>query len=92
VNLTKKNISKNISIKLGLSNDDSIKLLNKFNEFISKKSKLGYQVKISKFGVFALKETKKRIGRNPLTKKEYIIKSMDKVAFKPSNVIKKKLN
>tara|TARA_B100000767_G_scaffold169432_1_gene158628 strand:- start:3027 stop:3305 length:279 start_codon:yes stop_codon:yes gene_type:complete len=90
--ITKKNISNNISNITGISSKDSVALLHAFNKLISKKSLLGYQIKIARFGVFTLKKTKKRTGRNPLTKKEYIISPMGKVTFKPSNIVKNKIN
>tara|TARA_B110000003_G_C16578648_1_gene507158 strand:+ start:291 stop:569 length:279 start_codon:yes stop_codon:yes gene_type:complete len=90
--ITKKNISHNISNNIGISIKDSEDLFHTFNKLITEKSLLGYQIKIARFGVFTLKKTKKRTGRNPLTKKEYIIDPMEKVTFKPSNVIKNKIN
>tara|TARA_B100000768_G_C11180932_1_gene332884 strand:- start:550 stop:828 length:279 start_codon:yes stop_codon:yes gene_type:complete len=90
--ITKKKISHNISNNIGISINDSEALFHIFNKLITEKLFLGYQVKIARFGVFTLKKTKKRTGRNPLTKKEYIIDSMEKATFKPSNVIKNKIN
>ena len=54
----------------------------------SKKS----NVKLSNFGTFSYKLTPERIGRNPKTKKEFIIKEQNKFSFSPSNKIKKLIN
>ena len=50
------------------------------------------KVKISSFGTFKVMNKKERIGRNPKTKIEAKISSRKVVKFKPSLVIKKKLN
>ena len=39
-------------------------------------------VKISNFGTFYNHETPKRIGRNPLTKKEFVINKRQKITFR----------
>ena len=49
-------------------------------------------VKVNGFGSFNFKETPKRFGRNPKTKESYIIPSMNKLNFRPSNKIKEVLN
>ena len=50
------------------------------------------KLNISKFGVFHVKTTKNRIGRNPKTKKEYNILSSKRLSFTPSNYSKKFIN
>ena len=49
-------------------------------------------VKISGFASFYSKNSVQRIGRNPMTKKEFIIPSIKKVVFQPSNKVKKRIN
>jgi nucleoid DNA-binding protein len=39
-----------------------------------------------------MKETPSRIGRNPKTKKEHVIKARKKLVFKPSAEVKKRIN
>ena len=50
------------------------------------------KVKISNFGTFYEHTSPKRIGRNPKTKEEFIIKKRKKLAFKSSSFVKKSLN
>ena len=50
------------------------------------------KVKISSFGTFEVINKKERIGRNPKTKVEAKISSRKVVKFKPSVIIKEKLN
>ena len=49
-------------------------------------------VKISNFGTFHIRFKKKRVGRNPKTKEEKIIKERNVVLFKPSKDFKKFIN
>jgi nucleoid DNA-binding protein len=91
MSLGKKDISKNISTKTHSSFKLSEQILNTFIDLLKKKS-LESSVKISKFGTFNKVTSAERIGRNPLSKKEFLIKKRSKIAFKSSNVVKKFLN
>ena len=50
------------------------------------------KVKISNFGTFSLRLKKSRVGRNPKTKEEKIIKGRNVVLFKPSKEFKSYIN
>ena len=91
MNLSKKNIVKNITIKSGLSTQESANILESFLLLIKTKTKLR-SVKLSSFGTFSYKQTPKRIGRNPKTKDSYIIPALNKLNFKPSHKIKEEIN
>jgi len=91
-NLTKKDITNKLHSRLGLSKNLLGNILDNFfqslvNELIIKK-----RIKISSFGTFEVKHKKERIGRNPKNKIEFKISSRKIVKFKPSDIIKKKLN
>ena len=49
-------------------------------------------IKISKFGTFSIRNKKKRIGRNPLTKENKVISDRNVVLFKPSKEFKDLVN
>ena len=90
MSLTKKDLAKNISKKLGLSQKDSLFFVQHFFKMlIDNKSS---NVNINRFGTFSYKKTPKRIGRNPKTLQEFQIKSRQKLTFKPSEEIKKNIN
>ena len=89
--VTKKNISKKISEKYGLSLKESSSLLDNFFSIIKTQSSRS-KIKISNFGSFYYKETVKRVGRNPKTKESYIIMPRKKLNFRGSNILKKFLN
>tara|TARA_B110000305_G_C18757912_1_gene323988 strand:+ start:98 stop:373 length:276 start_codon:yes stop_codon:yes gene_type:complete len=91
MNYTKALIYKKIATKLSISTTDSSKILDSFLSII-KKNVGSNIVKITRFGSFEMKETPKRIGRNPKTKESYIIDARNKVTFKISNKLKNFLN
>jgi len=91
VSLGKKDISKNISTKAHISLKTSEKVLNSFLDILKDKGRDNI-LKISKFGTFETKISPERIGRNPKTKEEYLIKKRSKLFFKNSNIVKSILN
>lgn len=90
--VTKKVIASYISEETDIPKNDSMSILNKFIELVVDKASNNELVKIAKFGSFKRVLTKKRVGRNPITKKEYIIKPSYKVSFNASNKLKETLN
>ena len=86
--LGKKDIVKNISTKIHISSKDSKKVLDSFIDLLIKNK----NIKLSNFGTFILINTPKRIGRNPKTKEEFLIKAREKLSFKASKKIKSFLN
>lgn len=91
MSVNKKIIIKKINKESLLSIEEGTFLLESFLLFIKEKTKSN-KVKLSGFGTFSLKKTPKRIGRNPKTLDSYIIPVINKLNFKPSNVIKDKIN
>tara|TARA_B100000242_G_scaffold258871_1_gene203372 strand:+ start:626 stop:901 length:276 start_codon:yes stop_codon:yes gene_type:complete len=91
MSLGKKDIAKDISSKAQISLADSKKLLDIFIDIVSTKS-FNHIVKISNFGSFYFHKSPKRIGRNPITKKTYVINERSKLSLKASNKIKKLIN
>ncbi len=90
MSLTKKELAKNISKKLGLSQKDSLFFVQNFFEIlIQNKTK---NISINNFGTFKYKKTPQRVGRNPKTLQKFKIKARQKFVFKPSDVIKSNLN
>ena len=82
-NLTKDLISRQISKEIGYSNNYSKKILNIFLKCMIHqvtKSDLNFK----NFGVFKKIFKSERIGRNPKTKEEYIIKPRKVLKFVPS--------
>ena len=91
MNITKKNIINNINKETAISIDDATNLMESFLLLVKKHAKTN-KVKLSGFGTFCFKKTPKRIGRNPKTSDSYIIPELNKLNFKPSNILKDKIN
>jgi integration host factor subunit alpha len=89
MSLGKKDIIQNISSKAQISTRSSGLILENFLSIIKTKSKI---IKLANFGVFYLRDTPSRIGRNPKTKEEFVIPKRNKLFFKASNTVKSALN
>jgi len=88
--VTKKDLAKNISNKLGLSQKDSLFFIKYFFRFLINNH--SSRINIHNFGSFTYKNTPKRIGRNPKTLQEFKIKARKKLSFGPSEEVKKSIN
>ena len=91
-NFTRKNLSNKIYKVLGFSKNFSRKIVDDFFEILISELIKSNRVKISSFGTFKVINKKERIGRNPKTKIEAKISPRKVVKFKPSMLIKEKLN
>ena len=91
-NLTRKDITNRLHSRLGLSKNLLSNILDDFFESLITELITKKKIKISSFGTFEVKNKKERIGRNPKNKVEFKISSRKIVKFKPSDIIKKKLN
>jgi nucleoid DNA-binding protein len=87
----KKDIILNISSKALISKDNSKEFFRNFLKLVASKSKSNV-VKISNFGTFYTKNTPKRLGRNPITKQEFVISKRAKLFFRSSNKIRNIIN
>ena len=91
-NFNRKNLSNKIYQNLGFSKNLSSSIVDNFFEIMTSELIRSNKVKISSFGTFKVMTKNERIGRNPKTKVEAKITSRKIVKFKPSLIIKKKLN
>jgi len=91
-NFNRKNLSNKIYQNLGFSKNFSSTIVDNFFDIMTSELVRSNKVKISSFGTFKVMSKKERIGRNPKTKIEAKITSRKVVKFKPSLIIKKKLN
>ena len=91
-NFTRKDLSYKIYQNLGFSKNFSSTIIDNFFEIIVQELLKSEKVKISSFGTFKVINKKERIGRNPKTKIEAKIVPRKVVKFKPSLLVKEKLN
>ena len=90
-NYKKIDIVNNLSKKTGFSVNLSRKLIDDFINILILNIKTG-NVNLKNLGSFKIINKRKRIGRNPKTKKEFIIESRKTLSFKLSKKILEKLN
>ena len=92
INLTKKDLVNLIYMQIGFSKQISENLIDDFFQTIVENLSKEKTLKLSKFGTFAIRKKKSRIGRNPKTKKETVISERNVVLFKPSKEFKDFVN
>lgn len=90
--MTKADIVEKVYEKIGFSKKEASELVDLV--FVTLKDVLGDggKVKISGFGNFLVREKKERIGRNPQTGEQLKISARRVLTFRPSQVLKAKLN
>ena len=91
-NFTRKDLSRQIYKNLGFSKNYSSKIVDDFFESLIKNIIESHKIKISSFGTFESIKKNERVGRNPKTKFEAKISARKIIKFKPSILIKNKLN
>lgn len=90
--LTRADISEAIYQNVGLSRHESADLVETVLAEISAALIAGNNVKISSFGSFMLRDKVGRIGRNPKTGEEVPIAPRRVLTFRPSQVLKGRIN
>ena len=90
--VTRANLAEAVYEAVGLSRTESAELVERVLELISDALVSGENVKLSSFGSFQVRSKNERIGRNPKTGEEVPILPRQVLVFKPSNVLKSKIN
>jgi integration host factor subunit alpha len=90
--VTRADLCEAVYQKVGLSRTESAELVEMFIEIMSNRIVAGEAVKLSSFGSFIVRSKGQRIGRNPKTGEEVPISPRRVLVFKPSNVLKQKIN
>ncbi len=86
--LTKASIAEKLFEELGLNKREAKELVELFFEEVRTALETGYQVKLSGFGNFDLRDKKQRPGRNPKTGEEIPITARRVVTFRPGQKLK----
>ena len=89
--VTRFDIAKNLSSNTGFSKEFSKKLIDDLIEVLIN-NLINESVKKKNFGTFKIIKKKQRIGRNPKTKENYIIKERNSVSFITSKKLLKIIN
>lgn len=90
--VTRADLAEAVYQHVGLSRAESASLVEMVLAEISEVLASGETVKLSSFGTFHVRQKAQRIGRNPKTGVEVPIKPRHVMVFKPSNVLKARIN
>jgi integration host factor subunit alpha len=90
--VTRADLCEAVYQKVGLSRTESADLVEMFIEIMSNRIVAGEAVKLSSFGSFIVRSKGQRIGRNPKTGKEVPISPRRVMVFKPSAILKQRIN
>lgn len=90
--VTRAELSEAVYQRIGLSRSESAALVELVLEEISASLARGDSVKLSSFGSFLVRDKGQRVGRNPKTGVEVPIEPRRVMVFKPSNIMKARVN
>ena len=90
--VTRAELSEAVFQEVGLSRDESGKLVASVFDQISNSLSVGSTVKVSSFGSFTIREKARRMGRNPKTGEEAPILPRRVIVFRASHVLKDRIN
>src|SRR5271154_3516855 len=90
--ITRAHLAERIYAQVGLSRNESADLLEHVLERVAVALESGESVKISGFGTFSVRQKGRRIGRNPKTGGEVPILPRRVLVFRPSHVLKARVN
>ena len=90
--VTRADLCEAVYQKVGLSRTESATLVELVLKEITDCLERGETVKLSSFGSFMIRDKGRRVGRNPKTGVEVPIDPRRVMVFKPSNVLKARIN
>jgi integration host factor subunit alpha len=90
--LTRADLAEAVYQRLGLSRTESAALVELMLAEICSAVERGETVKLSSFGSFVVRSKGERVGRNPKTGVEVPITPRRVMVFKPSNVMRARIN
>ena len=90
--ITRSDLSEAVYEEVGLSRNESAELVESVLQHIADALSRGEMVKISSFGSFSVRQKGRRVGRNPKTGEEVPILPRRVLVFRPSHVLKARVN
>ena len=90
--ITRADLSEVVYQRVGLSRTESSELVEMVLQQIAQAVVRGETVKLSSFGSFVVRSKGERVGRNPKTGVEVPITPRRVMVFKPSNILKGRIN
>jgi len=90
--ITRADLADKVHLEVGLPRQESAQLVEAVLDMMSDTLAGGETVKLSSFGSFVLRDKNGRIGRNPKTGEEVPIEPRRVLVFKPSQVLKERVD
>lgn len=90
--ITRADLADTVHQQVGLPRQESGQLVEAVLDMISDTLVAGDSVKLSSFGSFVLRDKNGRVGRNPKTGEEVPIEPRRVLVFKPSQVLKERVD
>ena len=90
--ITRADLSEAVYQRVGLSRTESSELVEMVLQEMAEAIAQGDTVKLSSFGSFVVRSKGERVGRNPKTGVEVPITPRRVMVFKPSNILKSRIN
>lgn len=90
--LTRADLAEAVVRKVGLPRNESQEFVELILGEISSTLAKGEAVKLSSFGSFGVRDKGQRVGRNPKTGQEVPITPRRVLVFRPSNIMKDRIN
>ena len=90
--VTRADLAEAVYREIGLSRSESSALVESVIDHVAEALLKCETVKLAGFGTFSLRDKKERMGRNPKTGKEVPITSRRVLVFKPSQILRDRVD
>ena len=90
--LTREKLTTHLVTQLGLGRQESRQVVESLLKIMKDTLSRGEDLLISGFGKFKVRQKKARPGRNPQTRERMTLASRKVLVFKPSGVLRKRIN
>ena len=90
--ITRSDLADAVHQQIGLSHNECSHLVSSVLEEVTECLISGDSAKLSSFGTFSVQSKNERLGRNPKTGVEAVITPRSVLSFRPSNLMKKRIN
>lgn len=90
--LTRADLTEAVYRNIGLSRNESADLVASVLEEMCVSLEAGEEVKLSSFGTFSVQSKRERVGRNPKTGVEATITPRRVLSFRPSHILKNRVD
>ena len=89
---TRADLTEAVAQNVGLARSEAGQLVESVLDSVTQSLERGETVKLSSFGTFQTRDKRERIGRNPKTGEEVPITPRRVLTFRPSHVLRDKIN